>query len=310
MTGLGARVADPIDPASTVVLVADDSPLIRAVVGEHLAGQGFTVLEAADGHQAVLAAREHQPDLALLDVDMPLRSGHEVLVELRDSESTQDIPVVFLTGRIDVADAVEGLRLGAHDYLRKPVEPVELIARVRSALRIKALQDELRRRNAELALTSRTDALTGLYNRRHLDELIAGYEGRSSRQNTSMAVVLLDIDHFKRVNDTWGHEAGDQCLRVVADGLSGTMRSGEMIGRWGGEEFLALLPDAAIEAAHAVADRMLRVVRATTFPTAGGLERVTVSAGCAAGVGSARTMLQTADAALYAAKAAGRDTVR
>jgi len=311
--GMTDRQPDPIElpaPPAPVVLVADDSMLIRAVVCEQLAAQGFSVVEAADGEQAVQTTRERLPDLVLLDVDMPVRNGHDVLVALRDAEATSDIPVVFLTGRVNVADAAEGLRLGAYDYLRKPVEPVELIARVGSALRIKALQDELRRRNADLARTSRTDALTGLYNRRHLDELVAAYEGRSVRHNTPLGVIIVDIDLFKRVNDTWGHETGDDCLRVVASTLAGTMRSGEMIGRWGGEEFLALLPDASIDAAGAVAERMRRAVHAAAFTTPDGLEHVTISAGCAAGVGGAHTLLQTADAALYSAKAAGRNTVR
>ena len=133
------------------VLIADDSALVRAVLSEELTTRGFLVREAADGAEALDVCRQAPPDIVLLDVDMPVRDGHEVLVELRADPGTRDIPVVFLTGRIEVADAAEALRLGAHDYLRKPVEPIELIARMTAALRVKDLQDRLRRRNAELS---------------------------------------------------------------------------------------------------------------------------------------------------------------
>lgn len=133
------------------ILVADDSGLVRAVLTEQLTEHGCTVLQAADGEQAVQTCRRERPDMVLLDVDMPVRDGHQVLVELRAAPETRDIPVVFLTGRLHVADAAHALALGAHDYLRKPVDPVELIARIRAALRIAQLQEELRRRNDELS---------------------------------------------------------------------------------------------------------------------------------------------------------------
>ncbi|HYN96224.1 MAG TPA: response regulator [Pilimelia sp.] len=135
----------------TRVLVADDSGVVRAVLTEQLSARGFTVLQAADGEQALTVCRRERPDIVLLDVDMPVRTGHEVLTELRGAAETRDIPVVFLTGRAQVSDAAEGLALGAHDYLRKPVEPIELVARMTTALRLSELQDELRRRNDELS---------------------------------------------------------------------------------------------------------------------------------------------------------------
>jgi two-component system cell cycle response regulator len=288
-----------------VILLADDSFVVRAVLREQLMSQGFTVLEAPDGARTLEICRKELPDIVLLDVDMPLRNGHEVLVEMRATEQTKDIPVVFLTGRVDVSDAAEGLRLGAHDYLRKPVEPIELIARVSAALRIKELQDELRRRNAELYRISRTDALTGLHNRRHLDELIGSHDGQPA------GVVMLDIDHFKTVNDTRGHGTGDEVLRGVADILAAAMRDHDLVGRWGGEEFLAVLPQATIDATLAVAERMRLAVAQTPIRTSSGPPlTLTVSAGCAAGVGRLDSLIQQADDAMYDAKQAGRNTVR
>jgi diguanylate cyclase (GGDEF)-like protein len=289
----------------TTILLADDSVVVRAVVREQLTSQGFTVLEAGDGDAALAICRRVLPDIVLLDVDMPRRDGHSVLVELRRSERTRDIPVVFLTGRVDVADAVEGLRLGAHDYLRKPVEPVELIARVSAALRIKDLQGELRRRNIELDRVSRTDALTGLYNRRHMEELMAGYGARP------MSVIMADIDNFKLINDTHGHAAGDESLRCVAAALAGVLRGTDVVGRWGGEEFLAVLVEVSLDAASSVAERMRVAVADTRIRISEGKTlSVTVSLGCAAGSGEAESVVHRADDALYQAKAAGRNTVR
>jgi two-component system cell cycle response regulator len=151
------------------VLVAEDSLVIRAVLVEQLQSRGYRVIEAGDGEQALAACRREQPDVVLLDVEMPHLDGHGVLAQIKADPRLADIPVVFVTSRVTTEDVVDGLRLGAHDYLRKPFEPSELLARVHAAVRNKALQDELRLRNAELELASRTDALTGLRNRRHLE---------------------------------------------------------------------------------------------------------------------------------------------
>ena len=152
------------------VVVAEDSLVIRAVLVEQLRSRGYRVIEAGDGEEALAVCRREQPDVVLLDVEMPHLDGHGVLARIKADPRLADIPVVFVTSRVTTEDVVDGLRLGAHDYLRKPFEPSELLAWVHAAVRIKALQDELRLRNAELELASRTDALTGLRNRRHLEE--------------------------------------------------------------------------------------------------------------------------------------------
>ena len=152
------------------IVIADDSIVVRTLLRRQLEEHGHDVFEAVDGEDALRVCREVGPDLLLLDVEMPKLDGHGVLRVLRDDSELSDVPVVFLTARTTTEDVVEGLRLGAHDYLRKPFEPSELLARVHAAVPNKALQDELRLRNAELELASRTDALTGLHNRRHLEE--------------------------------------------------------------------------------------------------------------------------------------------
>jgi two-component system, cell cycle response regulator len=211
------------------VLVAEDSLVIRAVLVEQLQSRGYRVIEAGDGEQALAACRREQPDVVLLDVEMPHLDGHGVLAQIKADPRLADIPVVFVTSRVTTEDVVDGLRLGAHDYLRKPFEPSELLARVHAAVRNKALQDELRLRNAELELASRTDALTGLRNRRHLEEQLQ----RLAATGDPLSVLLCDIDRFKQVNDTRGHAAGDQVLRVVATRLGEVARPGDVPGRWG-----------------------------------------------------------------------------
>jgi PleD family two-component response regulator len=167
-----------------------------------------------------------------------------VLARIKADPRLADIPVVFVTSRVTTDDVVEGLRLGAHDYLRKPFEPSELLARVHAAVRIKALQDELRLRNAELELTSRTDALTGLHNRRHLEEQLQRLAGAGDR----LAVLLCDIDRFKQVNDTRGHAAGDEVLRLE-EPLAVTTSVGVAAGTEDGWEGLVRRADTGLYAA-------------------------------------------------------------
>jgi two-component system cell cycle response regulator len=232
-----------------------------------------------------------------------------VLAAMRAAEETSHIPVVFLTGRVRVADAVEGLRLGAHDYLRKPVDGQELIARVSAALRLKRVEEQLRRRNRELAEMSRRDALTGLYNRRHLGEVMAAIAYGPEHPLGSTAMIIVDIDHFKQINDRYGHTVGDQTLRAVAALLRDA--AGHVVGRWGGEEFLVVAPGMGLSHGSALAERLRAVVEAAVLSDPDGQPlRVTVSVGCAAGAGDPEWLVRLADRALYEAKHAGRNTVR
>jgi diguanylate cyclase (GGDEF)-like protein len=294
-----------------VVLLVEDSAAIRALVRRMLVAGGHTVVEASGGAAALAACRQRQPDVMLLDVEMPEMSGWDVLAAMKADPGLRDVPVVFLTGRSDTTDIVDGLRLGAHDYLRKPCQPTELLARVQAAARVKRLQDELRQRNEELDRVSRTDALTGLRNRRHVEEYLARLVSLARRNAEPIAVLVVDIDRFKSVNDTYGHDAGDAVLREVADRMAGSIRLEDMIGRWGGEEFLAVLPNTAADGAAELAERLRQVVAGEPCHLDGGdAVQVTISVGCAASLlDDAGRLVRSADAAMYEAKRSGRDRV-
>jgi two-component system cell cycle response regulator len=292
------------------VMIADDSMLMRAVVRAGLEAEDYDVMEAEDGTVALQQCRQRPPDVILLDVVMPGLDGYQVLAHLKADAELSHIPVVFLTGRTNMSDVVSGLRAGAHDYLKKPFEPEELLARVASALHVKQLQDQLRERSALLDQLSRTDALTDLYNRRHLDEELGRRHGEARRHCDPLGVVLLDIDHFKRVNDVHGHPVGDDVLREVARRIHGELRFEDIAGRWGGEEFLIILPRTDLEGTLQVAERIRLAVSAT--PVVAGDKRiaVTISGGCAVGPGeSPADLLHRADKRLYEAKDAGRNRI-
>ena len=288
------------------VMIVDDSLVIRAVVQAGLEEEGYRVIQAQDGTVALEQCRLRPPDVILLDIVMPGLDGYQVLAQLKANPDLNHIPVVFLTGRTNMADVVAGLRAGAHDYLKKPFEPEELLARVGSAIQVKQLQDQLRDRNAELDQISRTDALTGLYNRRHLDEVLTLRHADARRHHEPLSLLLLDIDHFKHVNDTHGHPAGDMVLREFAHRLNNELRSGDIAGRWGGEEFLVILPHTDLAGAVEVAERIRNAFAATPVTAGAALITVTVSGGCCAGPGeSPEELLRLADTELYQAKSRG-----
>jgi diguanylate cyclase (GGDEF)-like protein len=290
------------------VLVADDSRVVRVMLRRQLEARGLRVEEAEDGHQAVRGCRMLRPDVVLLDVQMPGLDGHTVLRIIREDPEMREIPVVFLTAHAETEDVVRGLSEGAHDYLRKPFEASELIARVSAALRVKSLQDELRRRNAELETVTRTDALTGIFNRRHLEERLQEMLAAARRHQEPAAVLMIDVDNFKQINDTLGHAGGDAVLRQVAERLRRRVRQEDVVGRWGGEEFLVLGAATDAAAAGTLAQRIVGAIAGRPFVTEGATSvAVTVSIGCASGVEDHEALVRRADAALYEAKSAGRN---
>jgi two-component system cell cycle response regulator len=292
------------------ILVAEDSALLRRMIGDVLRQHDWEVLEAADGAQALAMARAENPAVLLMAREMEGLDGLAVLDALRGDPRTHDMPVVFVTGHTDARDLAEGLERGAHDYVRKPVDPVELVARIRTALRLRALHDELARRNAELEQLARTDVLTGLANRRHADEVLRATIASARRHQRTLCAVLVDIDRFKAINDTHGHAAGDAVLREIAARLADGLREEDIAARWGGEEFLLLLPDSPD--ASVVCERLRAAIAGRPVNVHGLLElKVSASFGWApwSGDETGEALVGRADVALYAAKNGGRDRV-
>lgn len=294
-----------------VVLVAEDSATVRATLRHHLAAQGYTVIEAVDGHDALEVVRRELPDTVLLDVEMPGLDGHGVLAAMQRDPVLATIPVVFLTGRTDTDAMVKGLRAGAHDYLRKPFEPAELVARVAAAVRVKRLGDELQQRYEELNALSRLDSLTGLFNRGHVEERLRALCSASKRHGFPISLLMLDLDHFKAVNDAHGHPAGDAVLRTTTACIGVHVRTEDVPGRWGGEELVVVLPYVPEAGALTVAERIRREIEDAEVPVpTGEVVRVTASIGmCTAIAAEPDELIARADEALYRAKAAGRNRV-
>ena len=302
---------DTGDTGVAHVLIVDDSLVIRAVLRGWLEDQGYQVTEVGDGAAAIEQCLAAPPDVVLLDIEMPGLNGHDVLARLKADDSVKDVPVVFLSNHSSMDEVLRGLRGGAHDYLRKPFEPAELVARVGAAVRVKKLQDELHRRNDELNELSRTDLLTGLSNRRHLDEQLSKHLSTARRHGHELGVLLLDLDHFKQVNDTYGHLTGDSVLTEFARRLQASLRVGDIAGRWGGEEFLVILPHTGLAGAHEVGDKVRAMTASRPFTGAAGDSiRVTVSGGCAeAPADHAEDLVHRADTGLYEAKEQGRNCI-
>lgn len=309
-----STVPQPAAASRGRILVVDDNPDNLEVIATRLRFRGYEVEEVTNGEDALRAVGRHPPDLVLLDVMLPGIDGYEVARRIKADPSLPFIPVILVTARDSTQDKVAGLDAGADDYLTKPINFPEMEARVRSMLRIKRLQDELAEKNQELAQLSISDGLTGLYNHRHLQEVVHEEFERAKRTGETLAVVMFDLDHFKRVNDTRGHQMGDRVLQEMAEILRRTAREIDKLGRYGGEEFMAILPDTDLDEAAVFAERVREQVAQHEFLADHGPPlHMTVSAGVATfphrRVGSPRSLVKRADEALYAAKAAGRNCV-
>jgi two-component system, cell cycle response regulator len=302
------------------ILLIDDSEAQSNQIREALERLGYEVTRAASGMTGLQLARTTSPDLVLLDVVMADIDGFAVCRWLKMNAETREIPVIMLTVRSALADRVEGLNIGADDYLAKPFEDEELEARIFAALRVKAAHAELRERNQQLesmlhsveALAS-TDPLTGLFNRRRFADVLKREFAVTRRYRNTLSCLLLDLDHFKSINDRFGHDAGDQVLKEVARRITGSLREVDLAARYGGEEFVILLPHTSKTDARIVAERLLKNVRKQEFNFGGELLSVTTSIGCAGNSDvasdNAEDLVKCADVALYEAKNGGRNRV-
>jgi two-component system, cell cycle response regulator len=295
-----------------VVLIADDDPVSRRALEATLTGWGYDVEVVNDGVQALGALLRDgaPPRLAVLDWMMPGLDGPEVCRTVRARSQGPYAWLLLLTARKKGSDLIAGLEAGADDYIRKPFDPGELKARLRVGERILALQAQLLEAQKALSILATRDELTGLCNRRAVMERLDRELDRAGREGGSLSVLLIDVDHFKHLNDDRGHQAGDEVLREIAVRLDRVAGPSATLGRYGGDELIAILPGSDSAAAVALAEKMREAVSAA-IPTQAGPLSMTVSIGCGThSPGQAASVLiANADVALYRAKAAGRDRV-
>ena len=291
------------------VLIIDDAATVHKVIEVRLRSEKVILHHAYNAQEGLALLRRHRPDLVLLDLDMPDTNGMDVCRQIRADPALVATPVIFLTGTIEVSVKVQAFDLGAIDYVTKPFDSVELRARVRGALRTKQYYDML-------AAKAQLDAITGLWNRSFFDARLAEEVAATLRHQRPLALVMVDIDHFKRINDTWGHPFGDLTLREVGQALQEALRQEDVICRYGGEEFAVILRDATVASACAAAARLRERLLSLVLDANGEPVRITASFGAAASDLFAypkdfngAALLSRADAALYEAKRSGRDRV-
>jgi diguanylate cyclase (GGDEF)-like protein len=316
----------PPDSAASTILIVDDTSTNLKVAAEHLQAEGMVVLTARTGEAAIERARLALPDMILLDVQMPGIDGFETCRRLKADPRTRDIPVIFMTVLTAVEDKVKGFAAGGVDYVPKPFQGEELLARVNTHLTIyklqRALQSEIRERkqaeaalrkaNLELQRLAVLDELTQIANRRRFDLYL--YSQWAQSQGGALSLLLCDVDHFKQYNDGYGHQAGDRCLQLVAGAISRAVgHVKDLAARYGGEEFAVILPDTDIHGALQVAEAIRKELASLAIPHAysGAGATITLSIGAASATPTPASrpeaLIRAADAALYAAKAQGRD---
>ncbi|HLO25957.1 MAG TPA: diguanylate cyclase [Geobacteraceae bacterium] len=297
------------------LLIVEDSKVVRAQLLETLRSVHLfdNCYEAGDGIEGLKVLATTPVDLILCDLMMPKMDGFKFLAAIREKEEFQHIPVIVLTDRRESSMKVKALGIGARDYMTKPFDAGELIARIMVQLNIKSLQDEMRKTNELLKELSITDHLTHLYNRRYMMEELEMEFHRALRKKGDLCLVLIDVDHFKLVNDTYGHQNGDMVLAAIAEALQVELRRYDLAARYGGEEFAMVLPDTSLKEGCAVAERLRQAVHGITFPPPLENLAVTVSQGIAAlpspRINSADVLIKLADDALYRAKQKGRNRV-
>ncbi len=291
-----------IDNSQTEILVVDDTVDNIKLLSKLLVDEGYQVKGASSAKSALRICQRKAPDLILLDIMMPEMDGYELCGLLKAEPATSHIPIIFLSALDNVQDKVKAFQIGAVDYIQKPFEAMEVLARVRTHTEIVSLQKKLIRQNQTLKLLATTDALTGMSNRRHMLEL-------GNKTRAPFSVILFDIDNFKQINDRYGHNVGDEVLREISELTLLNLSSADFAARWGGEEFLILLPGIELSKAMAVAENIRRAFIVSCQSQNG--NEVTASFGVATQQGKQAFLdvVRDADAAMYASKHRGKNQV-
>ena len=294
-------------------LIVEDSRTQALSLQMMLQEYGHQAATASNGREALERLESDEFSVVITDWIMPELDGYELCRRIRSRDFGSYIYVILVTSRNDKKDIVTGIKAGADDYLIKPVDPPELFARLNTARRILGMERALKRKNEEITYLSITDPLTRTYNRRYLRDQLPLETKRAVRYSRPVSVLICDIDHFKDVNDQYGHHTGDAVLKIFAERLQHTFRQGlDWIARYGGEEFAIVLPETNRKGARETAERLRERIAETPFATGGHSIRVTSSFGCASYVPHGETpsgdvLLALADKCLYRAKNAGRN---
>lgn len=292
---------------SRKILIIDDSKLNVRLLTDILENEGYTVHYTFNGNSIVKLVHEIKPDAILSDIVMPGIDGFEVCRLLKSDFQTEDIPIIMITARTDSRDIKKALGMGAFDYIKKPFDEIEVIARVQSAIRYKIHEDKLK----EMAMK---DGLTGLYNHALLIELFEKEYKKQTRKNGNISFVMIDIDYFKKINDTYGHIAGDEVLKELSYLISKNLRSYDIAGRYGGEEFSLVFSEVSEKDIFNICNSIREIIEKNPFKIAGQDINITVSVGICFKSSNNDTnsgeMIRLADEELYKAKKDGRNNVK
>jgi diguanylate cyclase (GGDEF)-like protein len=326
------------------ILVVDDTLANVQLLSHMLAEYGYKVRKVLSGSMALMGIQTAPPDLIILDVNMPEMNGYEVCQKIKANEATQDIPVIFISALDEAADKIKAFAVGGVDYITKPFQVAEVLARVEHQLMLRELQQQLREQNvllqrkiyehertlreleqakvalqdanSELQRLAIIDDLTQVANRRHFYHYLTHEWQRLMREHATLSLLLCDVDHFKRYNDACGHQAGDRCLQQVAQAIQAAVqRPSDLVARYGGEEFAVILPSTSVEGAVHIAEKMQANLRQMQIvhPNSSVGSVVTLSIGVAKILPSATEspdhLVAIADQALYAAKKQGRNCI-
>ena len=322
-------------PQTGDILVVDDTPANLRLLSDMLVKQGYNVRTAPDGSMALTSAQAIPPDIILLDIKMPGLSGYEVCEQLKADPRTRDIPVIFISALDETEDKVKAFTLGGVDYVTKPFQIDEVLARVETHLVLYSLQQRIAGANVELQESNdrlkseiekriqaeaklqelaTTDSLTGLYNRGHFFDLAEREHTRALRYQRDFSLILVDLDNFKTINDKHGHLTGDRVLQIIAHCIAQNSRDVDIHGRYGGDEFIILLPETEQSYAQIFAERLCEIIPTSMEDIKEINEPVTLSIGIANFSWEADitidTLFEQADKALYAGKEAGRNCIK